>query len=258
MYSRPRIIPCLTMINRGLVKTVKFKNPRYLGDPINTVKIFNGKYVDELCILDITASKEKKSPDFEYLKEIASEAFMPLSYGGGITSIDEIEKLFYMGYEKVILNTSIINNPKLIKEAVRIAGSQSIVASIDIKKDLLSKYNCYISDGQIRIKESPQELVKKVEDLGVGEILINSISNDGMMKGYDVELVNLISTSVQIPVIACGGAKDIYDIKKVLEDGSAHAAAAGSMFFYYGKQKAVLITVPSEEELFNFDIYKKE
>lgn len=139
MYSRPRIIPCLTMIDRGLVKTTQFKNPRYLGDPVNSVKIFNGKGVDELCILDIRASLQKKGPDFEYLKDIASEAFMPLSYGGGITKLSEIKKLFYIGYEKVVINTSFTTSPTLIKEAVEFAVSQSIVVSIDVKTELFGK-----------------------------------------------------------------------------------------------------------------------
>lgn len=148
------------MINRGLVKTIKFSNPRYLGDPINTVKIFNGKGVDELCILDIRATSEKRSPDFEYLKDIASEAFMPLSYGGGITQIAEIEKLFYIGYEKVIINTSFITKPSLIKEGVILAGSQSIVVSIDVKNELFGRRSCYINDGTTKVKENPVALVQ--------------------------------------------------------------------------------------------------
>jgi len=243
------------MIDRGLVKTTQFKNPRYLGDPVNSVKIFNGKGVDELCILDIRASSQQKGPDFEYLKDIASEAFMPLSYGGGITKLSEIEQLFYIGYEKVVINTSFINNPSLIEEAVKFAGSQSIVVSIDVKRDLFGKKNGYINGGNIKLKDSPIELAKRAEAFGAGEILLSSISKDGTMQGYDIELVREVSESVKIPVIASGGAKDIYDIKKVLEDGGAHAAAASSMFVYYGEQKAVLITVPSELELINTGVY---
>lgn len=257
MYYRPRLIPCLTMINRGLVKTTKFSNPRYLGDPINAVKIFNGKGVDELCILDIKATTEKRGPDFEYLKDIASEAFMPLSYGGGITSISEIEKLFYIGYEKVIINTSLVANPTLIREAVDIAGSSSIVVSIDVKSDLFGKRTCYINDGTTRVKENPVDLAKKAEELGAGEILLNSMTHDGMMQGYDLELVKQVAEALSIPVVACGGAKDLYDFKRVLEEGGAHAAAAGSLYVYYGKQKAVLITAPDEKELTLAGIYKE-
>lgn len=256
MYYRPRLIPCLTMINRGLVKTTKFSNPRYLGDPINTVKIFNGKSVDELCILDIKATSGKKGPDFEYLKDIASEAFMPLSYGGGITHISEIEKLFYIGYEKIIINTSFTTNPTLIKEAVKLAGSQSVVVSIDVKNEFFGKRVCYINDGSIKIKESPVMLAKKAEELGAGEILLNSITYDGTMQGYDIELVKQVTDVVSIPVIACGGAKDIHDFKQVLEEGGAHAVAAGSFYVYYGKQKAVLITAPEEKDLVDIGIYK--
>jgi imidazole glycerol-phosphate synthase subunit HisF len=257
LYSRPRLIPCLSIQDRGLVKTTKFTNPRYLGDPINAVKIFNGKGVDELCVLDITASSENRDPDFEYLKDIASEAFMPLSYGGGITNINQIEKLFYIGFEKVIINTSFIRNPDLIKEAVGLAGSQSIVVSIDVKTEFFGRRSCYINDGLTKVKENPITLAKKAEELGAGEILLNSINNDGVMKGYDVDLVKDVTEVVSIPVIACGGAKDINDFKTVIEKGGAHAAAAGSMFVYYGGQKAVLITSPEEKELINLGIYKQ-
>lgn len=258
MYYRPRIIPCLTIINHDLVKTVKFNNPRYIGDPINAVKIFNGKGVDELCILDIRATVENRKPDFEYLKDIASEAFMPLSYGGGITSLSEIEKLFYIGYEKVIINTSFNNNPSLIKEAIAFAGSQSIVVSIDVKNELFGKKSCYINDGTTKIKYSVVELAKKAEEIGAGEILLTSMSQDGMMQGYDVELVKQVSGAVNIPVIASGGAKDIHDLKTVIKGGQAHAAAASSMFVYYGKQKAVLITVPDEEAFIDIGLYENK
>jgi imidazole glycerol-phosphate synthase subunit HisF len=256
LYSRPRLIPCLSIQDRGLVKTTKFSNPRYLGDPINAVKIFNGKGVDELCILDITASSENRGPDFEYLKDIASEAFMPLSYGGGITNITEVEKLFYIGYEKVIMNTSFIRNPDLIKNAVDVAGSQSVVVSIDVKNEFFGRRSCFINDGLTKIKENPVTLAKKAEELGAGEILLNSITNDGTMKGYDIDLVKDVSEAVSIPVIACGGAKDILDFKRVLEEGGAHAAAAGSLFVYYGSKKAVLITAPEEQELVKLGVYK--
>lgn len=257
MYYRPRIIPCLTIINRGLVKTKKFNNPRYIGDPINTVKIFNGKGVDELCILDIRATIQNKPPDFEYLKDIASEAFMPLSYGGGITKLSEIEKLFYIGYEKVIINSSFILNPELIKEAVKFVGTQSIVASIDIKTEIFDRKICYINSGKVKIKDNFIELAKRAESLGVGEILLTSITKDGTMEGYDIDLVKKVSESVNIPVIASGGAKDIYDFKKVLEEGKAHAVSATSIFVFYGNQNAVLISTPNEKNLYDLGIYKE-
>ncbi len=256
MYYRPRLIPCLTIMDQGLVKTIKFNNPRYIGDPINTVRIFNGKGVDEMCILDIKATSANRGPDFEYLKDIASEAFMPLSYGGGITKLSEIEQLFFIGYEKVVLNTSFVKNETLVKEAVKLAGSQSIVASIDVKNELFGKRVCYINNGKTKVKESPVEQAKRAEAFGVGEILLNSITYDGTMQGYDLELISQVSKAVTIPVIACGGAKDIHDFKKALTDGGAHAVSAGSLYVYYGKQKAVLITVPDEEELIKVGIYR--
>jgi len=255
MYYRPRIIPCLLIENQGLVKTIKFTKSRYLGDPINAVKIFNGKGVDELCILDILATKEKREPDFNYLRDIASEAFMPLSYGGGITNLEQIKKIFFIGYEKVIINTSFIYNPNIIKEASEYAGKQSIVVSIDSKKDFMGKYVCYTNGGKTKTKHEPVELAKIAESLGAGEILLNSINKDGVMQGYDLKLIKEVTDAVSIPVIAVGGAKDISDLKRAINEGKAHAVAAASMFVYYGKQKAVLITFPDEKELEEIGIY---
>ncbi|MDF2544309.1 MAG: imidazoleglycerol phosphate synthase, cyclase subunit [Herbinix sp.] len=258
MYSRPRIIPCLLLQDQGLVKTIKFTDANYLGDPINAVKIFNEKGVDELCLLDINASKKGTAPDIEYLKSITTEAFMPLSYGGGITSLEEIKKLFHIGFEKVIINTALVKNPQLIKEASTFAGSQSIVASIDVKSEFMGKQYCYIKCGTEKVKIDPIFMVKEAERLGAGEILLNSINRDGTMQGYDINLVKQISQSVNIPVIACGGAKDITDLHHVLNDGGAHAAAAGSMFVYFGRKKAVLINFPSEMDLINEGVYSNE
>lgn len=255
---RPRIIPCLSIMDHDLVKTTNFSKPRYLGDPINAVRIFNGKGVDELCILDITASSKNRGPDFNYLKDIASEAFMPLSYGGGITTINQIQELFHIGYEKVIINTSFIKNPNLIIEAVHEFGSQSIVVSIDVKTDIFGKRNCFYNDGKTRMDIDPIFLAKKAEQLGAGEILLNSINKDGNMLGYDVILVSEVVKAVSIPVIACGGAKDIDDLQIIINRAGAHAAAAGSMFVYYGSQKAVLITAPSEEDLINIGLFKND
>lgn len=256
MFTRPRIIPVLLVDDRDLIKTVNFDKRTYLGDPVNAVKIFNRKGIDELSILDIGATKNKKEPDFELLKDIASEAFMPLSYGGGITNIEQIRELLAIGYEKVVINTSLIKNPNLITEAAKLFGSQSIVASIDAKKTNKG-YECAVVDGHELVNITPIELAKKAEDLGAGEIIINSIDQDGMMHGYDIELVKNVVDSVNIPVTAIGGASGIDDLKKVLYEGHAHAAAGGSMFVYYGRLKAVLITAPSEKELLQAGIYKE-
>jgi cyclase len=218
------------------------------------VKIFNRKGIDELSILDISATKKGVEPDFELLEDIASQAFMPLSYGGGIKTIEHVRKLLAIGYEKVVINSELVKNPGLIKEAVNLAGSQSVVASIDAKK-VKGKYKCVIGDGHEIVDITPIEMAKKAEELGVGEIFINSVDRDGMMQGYDTMLVKAIVDVVSIPVTACGGAGGIKDLKTVLHDGNAHAAAGGSMFVYYGRLKAVLITAPSEEELTEAGIY---
>lgn len=254
MYNRPRIIPVLLIDDRDLIKTKQFSERTYLGDPVNAVKIFNIKGVDELSILDIGATKNHKEPDFELLADIASEAFMPLSYGGGITNIDQIRKLLAIGYEKVVLNTALIDNPDLIRQAAELFGSQSVVASVDAKKTSAG-YEAYVEDGTRKTGITPAELARKALELGAGEIIINSMDNDGMMQGYDIDLVKEIADAVDIPVTAIGGAGGIHDLKKVLTEGHAHAAAGGSMFVFYGRLRAVLITAPREEELIENKIY---
>lgn len=254
MFNRPRIIPTLLIDDRDLIKTVQFGKRTYLGDPVNAVKIFNRKGIDELSILDIGATKNQREPDYEILKDIASEAFMPLSYGGGITTLDQVHELLKIGYEKVVLNSTLVKNPEIITKSAEQFGSQSIVASIDAKK-VGSEYKCFIADGTEESKWNPVELAKEAERLGAGELIINSIDNDGMMTGYDIELVKSVSDSVNIPVIAIGGAGSINDLKLVLQEGHAHAAAGGSMFVYYGRLKAVLITAPNEVELTKAGIY---
>lgn len=254
MFTRPRIIPVLLIDDRDLFKTVQFGERTYLGDVVNAVKIFNRKGIDELSILDIGATRNHREPDFELLKDIASEAFMPLSYGGGITSIEQVHRLLAIGYEKVVINTGLINHPDMVKEAIAQYGSQSIVASIDAKR-VGDGYQCAICDGQKLLDKTPLDLALEAEEMGCGEIIINSIDNDGMMKGYDLQLVKSITDAVKVPVIAIGGAGGIVDLKKVIQEAGAHAAAGGSMFVFYGRLKAVLITAPSEKELTAAGIY---
>ena len=256
MFTRPRIIPVLLIDDRDLYKTVQFGKRTYLGDVVNAVKIFNRKGIDELSILDIGATRNHREPDFELLRDIASEAFMPLSYGGGITDLEQIRKLFSIGYEKVVINTGLITHPEVVMEAVAQYGSQSIVASIDAKK-VRDGYKCAMCDGKQILNLTPLELAHKAEQMGCGEIIINSIDNDGMMKGYDLELVKTITEAVKVPVIAVGGAGGIDDLKQVIQKAGAHAAAGGSMFVFYGKLRAVLITAPSEEELQEAGIYQE-
>ncbi len=255
MYTRPRIIPTLLIDDRDLIKTIQFGKRTYLGDPVNAVKIFNRKGIDELSVLDIGATKNGREPDYELLKDIASEAFMPLSYGGGINNIEQIHELLTIGYEKVVLNTSVVRNPELITSAAQRFGSQSIVASIDAKR-VAGSYECFITAGSEKTGINPVKLAAEAEKRGAGEIIINSIDNDGMMKGYDLKLVQMVTDAVSIPVVAIGGAGGINDLRAVLHEGHAHAAAGGSMFVYYGRLKAVLITAPTEEELTKAGIYQ--
>ncbi len=256
MYCRPRIIPTLLIDDGMMVKTIKFTNSRYLGDIINAVRIFNNKGVDELCILDIGATKKAQTPDMELLHDIAAEAFMPLSYGGGICKIEQVKSLFHSGFEKVVFNTALIQNAGLIRETVNFAGSQSVVASIDVKEEMFGRESCWIEGGRRKTGKTPIEMAKYAEKLGVGEILLTSISREGSMKGYNINLVKSVADVVNIPVIANGGAGCVEDLKKVLSIGHADAAAAGSMFVFYGRNKAVLINIPEEQELIKVGIDK--
>jgi len=246
---RTRVIPCLLLKDQGLVKTVKFSDPTYVGDPINAVRIFNDKQVDELLFLDITASVEGRKPNFKVISEIASECFMPLGYGGGIRSLEDIGTLLVSGVEKACINSRVVENPALIKSASDAFGSQSIVVSIDVKKNLFGKNVVYIYSGSRNTGLDPVEYAKQVEQLGAGEIFLNSIDRDGTMQGYDVDLVRKLSDAVTIPVVACGGAGKLSDIDEVLGKGGASAAAAGSLFVFDGKHRAVLISYPSKQEL---------
>lgn len=246
---KTRVIPVLLLKDNGLVKTIKFKDSTYVGDPINSVRIFNEKEVDELAFLDITASIENRGPNFKLLEDIAGEAFMPMSYGGGITNMEEIKKLFNIGFEKIILNSSIYKNPKLISEAVKIFGSQSIVASIDVKKNMFGQYKLYSFSGSKKERFDLLNYCKEIETYGIGELLVNSIDLDGTGKGYDIELIKMISVAINIPVIACGGAGCLNDFKNAVEKAGASSVAAGSMFVFMGKHRAVLINYPERDVL---------
>lgn len=258
MIIRPRVIPCLLMNDRSLVKTRLFDKEVYLGDPINAVKIYNEKEVDELCLLDITATVDHKRPDFEILEEIASEAFMPLSYGGGIHSVEDAQEIFRIGFEKIIFNSALITEPELVKGVIELFGSQSIIASIDCKKTIFGKENCYIYKGRKSTKKEPVEMAELARDIGVGEILLNDIDRDGMMCGYNLERIHKVSNAVDIPVICCGGAGNLHDLYLGIKEGGASAVAAGSIFVFWGNEKAVLINFPSEEELLKEGVYYEE
>ena len=250
----PRVIPVLLLRNKGLVKTVKFKEHKYVGDPINAVKIFNEKEVDELAFLDIDASKENREPPYEYLKEIASECFMPLSYGGAVRTLDQIKRLIQSGIEKVIINTEAINNPEFIKAATDAYGSSTIVGAMDVKKTLWGNYQVYSHVKKNTVGLDPVKHAEHLQQLGVGEIFVNNVDHDGMMNGYDFTLVSKITHAVNVPVIACGGCGSVSDIDRVINESGARGAAAGSFFVFHGKHRAVLITYPEYkvlEALFN-------
>jgi len=237
---RIRVIPCLLLKNNGLVKTKKFKDPIYVGDPINAVKIFNDKEADELLFIDIEASKQNKGPNYDLLSRIVKEAFMPFGYGGGIKSLEDIKRLLHLGVEKVCVNSFAIKDPEFIRKASDIAGSQSIVVSIDVKKNIFGKYKVYDYLRQKTTDIDPFEFAKKVEECGAGEILLTSVDKEGTYDGYDLDLIKRISKVVNIPVIALGGASNIDDFKQAINSG-ASAVSAGSLFVFYGPHKAVLI-----------------
>lgn len=246
MYHN-RLIPCLLLDNGRLVKTVQFRKPVYVGDPINAVKIFNDKEVDELVFLDINATRSHRRPDFAYLKKIAEQCFMPLCYGGGITSLEDIGTLFRIGFEKVSINAAALDHPELIGEAAKVYGSQSIVGAMDVGKNLFGKAVVKALNGTRGTKYSPKEYAKRLEDAGAGEIFLNSVTQDGVMAGYDWELIREVADCVQVPVIACGGAGNLQDCRRAIDSG-ASAAAAGSIFVFWGVNKAVLINYPDSEE----------
>lgn len=246
---RPRVIPTLLLQGQGLVKTVKFKDPTYLGDPINIVRIFNDKEVDELVFLDIIATKEDRPPSFEMLTNITSECFMPLAYGGGIRSMGDVEKLLGIGIEKVILNTSAVENPALVRSVADYAGSSSVVISMDVKKNFLGKYETYTRSGKKNTGLDPVRHAVEMEKQGAGELFVNSIDRDGTMQGYDLDLIRRVADAVSIPVVACGGAGKLQDLADAINIGGASAAAAGSLFVFQGPLRGVLISYPSQDDL---------
>jgi len=235
------------MKNRGFYKGIKFKDHKYVGDPINTVRIFNDKEADEITILDIEASRLNKSIDFDYLKEVVSEAFMPVGYGGGIKTVEDAKRLFTIGIEKVVLNTNAVLNFDLVKSLADKFGSQSVVFSLDVKRTLLGQ-RVLIKSGTEKTKYEPLELALIMQELGVGEILLNDIDRDGTFEGYDLELIKSISSKLSVPLIACGGARNLDDFRLAIQAG-ASACAAGSMFVFHMPHRAVVISYPKYEDI---------
>lgn len=247
--NKTRVIPVLLLRGKGLVKTVKFKDPKYIGDPINSVRIFNEKEVDELVFLDITATPEGRGPDFDLLADIASEAFMPMAYGGGITTLQQVQRIFALGFEKVVIDTATYAAPQLIREAVAIYGSQSIVGCVDVRRTLLGRYELSSHAGKTKQPVGLKEHVMELERLGAGEIIVNAVDRDGTQSGYDLKLIREVSSAVSVPVVACGGASCIDDFAAAVHEGGASAVAAGSLFVFVGPHRAVLINYPPRAEL---------
>lgn len=246
---RIRVIPCLLLRGQGLVKTTKFRDSTYVGDPINAIRIFNDKEVDELILLDIGASREGRGPPLQTIRDFASECFMPVAYGGGIGSLREARDVLALGIEKIVINTAALRRPELIAEIAREVGAQAVVVSIDAKKRLLGGYEVMGAGGTERTGLRPAEHAKRMVELGAGEIFLNAIDKDGTQSGYDLALVREVADAVSVPVIACGGAGTLAHLSQAVSEGHASAVAAGSMFVFHGRHRAVLISYPSRAEL---------
>lgn len=245
---RIRVIPILLLHKGGLVKSVRFKNYKYIGDPINAVKIFNEKEVDEIVVLDIDASRDKRAPDVKMIAGITGEAFIPIAYGGGITTLEQVKELFYNGIEKVVINQSAVSNPGLITQIANSFGSQGVVVSIDVKKTILKGNRVYTMNGKTDTGYKPIDFIRRVVDAGAGEVLLNSIDRDGTYKGYELLLLKELAEAVDVPLVIAGGASGIEDFCAGVHAG-ASAVAAGSMFVFQRPHNAVLITYPSQNEL---------
>ncbi len=246
---KTRVIPCLLLKSGGLVKTIQFKNPTYVGDPINAIKIFNDKEVDELVFLDITASKDGRGPAFEAVCDFASECFMPVAYGGGIRSVDDARKVLSLGVEKIVINTMTLRRPELVSELASEFGAQAVVVSIDARKRLIGGHEVCALGGTQKTGIRPVDHARRMAELGAGEILITSIDRDGTQSGYDIALVRSVADAVPVPVIACGGAGTLEHFAEAVREGHASAVSAGSMFVFHGRHRAVLISYPSRVDL---------
>ena len=246
---RTRVIPCLLLRGEGLVKTTRFKEPRYVGDPTNAIRIFNDKEVDELILLDITASREGRGPALGAIRDFASECFMPVGYGGGIRSLADAREVLALGIEKIIVNTMALHRPELVAELSREFGAQAVVVSIDVRKKLLGGYEVMAAGGTEKTGLAPVEHAKRMVELGAGEIFLNAIDRDGTGSGYDIALVRSVAQAVPVPVVACGGAGALADFTAAVSEGHASAVAAGSIFVFHGKHRAVLISYPTRAEL---------
>lgn len=254
MMTKARVIPVLLLKGKGLVKTVKFKNPVYVGDPVNAIRIFNDKGCDELMLLDITATAEGREPNFRLIEEIASECFMPLGYGGGVRTVEQMGRILHSGVEKICINSAALSDPDLVRKGAERFGAQAIVVSIDVRKKLFGGYEVYGRSGGKGTGKNPIEYARAAVAAGAGEILINAIDRDGTGIGYDLDLVRSVAEAVDVPTIACGGAGGISHMREAVMTGHASAVAAGSMFVFHGKHRAVLISYPSSAEIASISV----
>lgn len=245
---RPRIIPCLLVHDKGLVKSVHFKNHKYVGDPINAVRIFNEKEVDELMVLDIDATVENREPDYKMIANLAAECRMPLCYGGGVKTVEQAQKIFSLGVEKIAISSAVLEDLSLIQRMGEKVGTQSVVVVLDVKKKLLGGYEVYTHNGKKKTGKNPVVFAAELEKLGVGEIVINSIDQDGLMKGYDLDLIEKIREVISIPMTVLGGAGTLADIGQLIKKFGIIGASAGSLFVFKGVYKAVLINYPTRAE----------
>lgn len=245
-----RVIPCLLLQDEGLVKTIKFAKPKYVGDPINAIRIFNEKEVDELIVLDINASKSERDPNYALIEKVASECFMPLCYGGGIRTVQQARQLFALGVEKICLQTSALDDPTIITRISDNFGRQSVVISVDIKKSWFGEYKIYRTVDGKKINQPWVQYLQQIADAGAGEVIVNSVDLDGTMGGMDLKLIREASSAITLPLIAMGGAGSLSDMKAAIHAG-ASAVSAGAFFVFQGPHRAVLITYPNYRELEN-------
>lgn len=248
-----RVIPALLLRDGGLYKGVQFKSHRYVGDPLVALKIFNEKEVDEICVLDITATAKGAGPDFELIEDLASQCFMPLAYGGGVYSVEQMSKLYYLGVEKVVLGSSVHDAPDLVDNAAKRFGSQSVVAVLEVGKSVFGSKTVFTRSGRKNTKRKVLDVARELEQRGAGELLVNCVYKDGTMSGYDLDLLRTIVDEINVPVIALGGAGDVTHFVDAIEVAGVSAVAAGSMFVFQGPHRAVLINMPDLNQDFDFD-----
>ncbi len=244
-----RLMPCLLLRNAALVKTIGFRDPSYVGDPINAIRIFNEKEVDELVFLDITATKDGRGPNLKLLAEIATECFMPVAYGGGLRRMADVDAVFQTGFEKVVINSYAAECPGFITDVAERFGSQAVVVSIDVKRKLLGRYEVYSHGGSRPVGRDPVGYAREAEERGAGEILLTSVDRDGTGRGYDIDMLRSVTAAITIPVVASGGAGSLENCAEAVKVGGASAAAIGSMAVYHGRNRAVLINFPDRQDI---------